>query len=36
MKSELMEVLGEKEQILTRAKFYRGSKTPGNLVIAQV
>lgn len=31
-----MEVLGEKEQILTRAKFYRGSKTPGNLVIAQV
>lgn len=36
MKSELIEVLGENEQILTRGRFYPGSKTPENLVIAQV
>lgn len=36
MKGELFEILGEREQVLTRAKFYRGSKTPGHLVITQV
>lgn len=36
MKGELFEVSGKDGRVLTRGRFFRGSKTPGNVVIAQV
>lgn len=36
MKGELFEVSGEDGRVLTQGRFFRGSKTPENLVIAQV